>query len=376
MKKRIAMLLALALSATSLAACGGSSQPAATTAAAGGETKAAAETKAEDTKAAETQAAASGEDAFAGLGDFTMMVGHAQPEGNPRYVSMEKFAEDVAAKTNGHVTVEVFGNGQLGTEKEMLEQVVAGTVQGMRGGQFDFSPRLLMFTLPFLAQNRAQVTALLQSDLAKKVCAEAEAETGTVIINLCDAGGWRQFSNSKHAITKPEDLQGLKMRTNGMNTIDKTFIALGATTTTIPYSDLYMGLKTGVADGQENPWVNVEGMKFYEVQQYFTEVNYQFHPDPFYVNAAWWNGLPQEYRDIISECATEMGTYNDQLIDENQSAAKQVVIDAGCEVYEPSADELKAFQDAVQVVYDQCIEEGIMTADELQEMLDIVAKAK
>ena len=374
MKKSIAMLLTLALAASSLAACGGS-QPAATQAPAADTTAASAETTAA-AEGGETEAAAEGEDAFADLGDFTMMVGHAQPEGNPRYVSMEKFAADVAKKTNGHVTVEVFGNGQLGTEKEMLEQVVAGTVQGMRGGQFDFSPRLLMFTLPFLAQNRAQVTALLQSDLAKKVCAEAEAETGTVIINLCDAGGWRQFSNSKHPITKPEDLVGLKMRTNGMNTIDKTFVALGATTTTIPYSDLYMGLKTGVADGQENPWVNVEGMKFYEVQQYFTEVNYQFHPDPFYVNAAWWNELPQEYRDIISECATEMGTYNDQLIDENQEAAKQVVIDAGCEVYEPSEEELKAFQDAVQVVYDQCVEEGIMTADELQEMLDIVANTK
>lgn len=374
MKRKIAMLLTLALTASGLAACGGGNQPAApatTTAAA------AANDSTEAAGAADAGAGAeAGEDAFADLGDFTMMVGHAQPEGNPRYVSMEKFAADVAEKTNGHVTVEVFGNGQLGTEKEMLEQVVAGTVQGMRGGQFDFSPRLLMFTLPFLAQNRAQVTALLQSDLAKKVCAEAEAETGTVIINLCDAGGWRQFSNSKHAITKPEDLQGLKMRTNGMNTIDKTFVALGATTTTIPYSDLYMGLKTGVADGQENPWVNVEGMKFYEVQQYFTEVNYQFHPDPFYVNAAWWNGLPQEYQDIISECATEMGTYNDQLIDENQEKAKQVVIDAGCEVYEPSEEELKAFQDAVQVVYDQCVEEGIMTADELQEMLDIVANTK
>lgn len=374
MKKSIAMLLTLALAASSLAACG-KSQPVATQAPAADTTAASAETTAA-AEGGETEAAAEGEDAFADLGDFTMMVGHAQPEGNPRYVSMEKFAADVAEKTNGHVTVEVFGNGQLGTEKEMLEQVVAGTVQGMRGGQFDFSPRLLMFTLPFLAQNRAQVTALLQSDLAKKVCAEAEAETGTVIINLCDAGGWRQFSNSKHPITKPEDLVGLKMRTNGMNTIDKTFVALGATTTTIPYSDLYMGLKTGVADGQENPWVNVEGMKFYEVQQYFTEVNYQFHPDPFYVNAAWWNELPQEYRDIISECATEMGTYNDQLIDENQEAAKQVVIDAGCEVYEPSEEELKAFQDAVQVVYDQCVEEGIMTADELQEMLDIVANTK
>lgn len=246
MKKRIAMLLTFALAASGLAACGGGSQPAAPA-----ETTAAAAAEGDSSQAAgdgETEAAA-GEDAFAALGDFTMMVGHAQPEGNPRYVSMEKFAADVAEKTNGHVTVEVFGNGQLGTEKEMLEQVVAGTVQGMRGGQFDFSPRLLMFTMPFLAQNRAQVTALLQSDLAKKVCEEAEAETGTVIINLCDAGGWRQFSNSKHPITKPEDLQGLKMRTNGMNTIDKTFVALGATTTTIPYSDLYMGLKTGVADG-------------------------------------------------------------------------------------------------------------------------------
>lgn len=374
MRKRIALLLTLAMAASSLAACGGSkpAETAAATTAAATEAAKTEETKAEETKAE----AAEGEDPYAALGDFTMMVGHAQPEGNPRFVSMEKFAEDVAAKTNGHVTVEVFGNGQLGTEKEMLEQVVAGTVQGMRGGQFDFSPRLLMFTVPFLTQNRAQVTALLQSDLAKKVCAEAEAETGTVIINLCDAGGYRQFSNSKHPITKPEDLQGLKMRTNGMNTIDKTFIALGATTTTIPYSDLYMGLKTAVADGQENPWVNVEGMKFYEVQKYFTEVNYQFHPDPFYVNAAWWNGLPTEYQDIISECATEMGEYNDKLIDENQEAAKQVVIDAGCEVYVPTEEELKAFQDAVQVVYDQCVEEGIMTADELKEMQDIVANAK
>lgn len=375
MKKKIALILTMALAASSLAACGGGSQPAETTAAA---TTAAAEAAGDSTEAPADNggAAAEGEDPYAALGDFTMMIGHAQPEGNPRFVSMEKFAADVAEKTNGHVTVEVFGNGQLGTEKEMLEQVVAGTVQGMRGGQFDFSPRLLMFTVPFLTQNRAQVTALLQSDLAKKVCAEAEGETGTVIINLCDAGGYRQFSNSKHPITKPEDLQGLKMRTNGMNTIDKTFIALGATTTTIPYSDLYMGLKTGVADGQENPWVNVEGMKFYEVQKYFTEVNYQFHPDPFYVNAAWRNGLPAEYQEIISQCATEMGTYNDQLIDENQEAAKQVVIDAGCEVYEPSAEELKAFQDAVQVVYDQCIEEGIMTADELKEMQGIVANAK
>ena len=316
------------------------------------------------------------EDPFASLGKFEMTVGHAQPEGNPRYVSMEKFAADVAEKTNGHVTVTVFGNGQLGTEKEMLEQVVAGVTQGMRGGQFDFSPRLLMFTAPFLTNTRAEVTALLKSDLAKKVCAEAEATTGTVIINLCDAGGYRQFPNNAHPITKPDDLKGLKMRTNGMKTIDMTFIAMGATTTTVPYADLYMGLKTGIADGQENPWVNVLGMKFYEVQKYFTQVNYQFHPDPFYVNAAWWNSLPEEFQTIIRECADEMGDYNDQLIDENSEAAKQAIIDSGAEVYIPTAEELQAFQDACQGVYKQMVDEGICTQEEMDEMLAIVAAAK
>lgn len=346
MKKALSILLVLLL-AVSFAFAGGSSETAAAT-------------------------TANADDPYADLGNYVMMVGHSQPQGNPRYTSMEKFASDVAERTNGHVTVQVFGNGQLGTEKEMLEQVVIGTIQGMRGGQFDFTPRLLMFTLPFLAQTREEVTALLHSDLAAKVCAEAEAETGTVIINLCDAGGFRQFSNNRHQITKPEDFQGLKMRTAGMTTIDKTLTALGATITPVPYSDLYMALRTGVADGQENPWVNISTMKFYEVQDYFTEVNYQFHPDPFYVNAAWWNSLPEEFQTIIRECADEMGTYNDQLIDETQEAAKQEVINAGGDVYVPTEEELQAFKDAVQVVYQQCIDEGILTAEELAELQAIV----
>ena len=319
------------------------------------------------------KAVADADDQFAGLGSYVMMIGHSQPADNPRSISLEKFVQDVEERTNGHVTVQVFGNGQLGTEKEMLEQVIIGTLQGMRGGQFDFTPRLLMFTLPFLAQTREQVTALLHSDLAVRLSEEAGKENGVVIINLCDAGGFRQFSNNKHPITKPEDFKGLKMRTAGMTTIDKTLTAFGATITPVPYSDLYMALRTGVADGQENPWTNVSSMKFYEVQKYFTEVNYQFHPDPFYVNEAWWNSLPEEFQTIIRECASEMGTYNDQLVDELQSSARQTVVDAGGDIYVPTAEELQAFKDAVSGVYQQCIDEGILTAEELAELQAIVA---
>ena len=276
----------------------------------------------------ETAATASADDPYAALGKYTMMIGHSQPADNPRSISLEKFVSDVQEKTYGHVKVQVIGNGQLGTEKEMLEQVVTGTLQGMRGGQFDFTPRLLMFTLPFLAQTRAEVTALLHSDLAAKVCAEAEETTGTVIINLCDAGGFRQFSNNRHPITKPDDLKGLKMRTAGMETIDRTFKALGATTTPVPYSDLYMALRTGVADGQENPWTNVSSMKFYEVQKYISMTNHVYTPMLLSMSGLRWAQLDDAQKDIILRAAKdaqqEVYSINDaeeqQLLDEMVSS--------------------------------------------------------
>ncbi len=313
------------------------------------------------------------DDPYAELGYFTMTIAHAQPQGNPRSVSLAQFAQDVDAATHGHVTVEVVGDSQLGSEREMLEQCMAGTIQGMRGGQYDFSPRLMMFTLPFLTSNRAEVTALLQSDLAKSVCEEAGAATGTVILNLCDAGGYRQMSNNVRPIKAPEDLEGLKMRTNTMETTIMAFEAMGAETISIPYADLYMSLETNVADGQDNPWINVDNMRFYEVQKYFTEVNYQFHVDPFYVNAQWFNALPTQFQDILRDCADDMGAYNDQLIDEGSQAAKDALLASGAELYVPTVQELGAFREAMLPVYNQCIAQGICTTQELKAMQDIVA---
>lgn len=98
--------------AGALAACGGS----------GASTPAASGAASTSTAAS---AAAAGEDKFASLGDFTMTVGHAQPEGNPRLCFHGAVCRRCGEATNGHVKIEVYGNGQLGTEKEMLEQVVA-----------------------------------------------------------------------------------------------------------------------------------------------------------------------------------------------------------------------------------------------------------
>ncbi len=355
-KRAFALTLACVMLAGLLAACGG-----------GG---------AEPTPAGGGPAQESrGADPYAELGEYTMTVAHAQPEGNPRSVSLLRFAADVEDATYGHVKVEIVGDSKLGSEREQLEQVMAGTVQGMRGGQFDFTPRLLMFTLPFLTSDRAQIDALLESDLAKEICDEAGKTTGTVILDLCDAGGYRQLSNNVRPIKSPEDLKGLRMRTNTMETTAKVFEAMGATAESIPYADLYMSLQTDLVDGQDNPWINVHDKELYNVQKYFTEVNYQFHPDPFYVNAQWWKALPREFREILADCAEEMGTYNDRLIDEGTQAAKEAIERSGTTIYVPTEREMDAFRAAMEPVYDWYVDEGICTAQELAELQQIVDEA-
>lgn len=302
---------------------------------------------------------------------YTMQIAHAQPTTNPRHISLEAFKKIVEQKTNGGIKVELFPAGQLGTEKEMLEQTCSNVIQGFRGGQFDFLPKLLVFSLPFLCENADEVNRLMSSDLAKQITAGSQKD-GAIILGLGDAGGFRQFSNNVRMIKKPSDLVGLKMRTNGMDTIDRTFKALGASTVSVPYSDLYMGLKTGVADGQENPWVNVQGMKFYEVQKYFTEINYQFHPDPFYVNLEWYNSLPPAYQTILQECTVEMMKVNNQAIADNQSASLDI-IRSNSEVYKLTETERNAFKKAVEIVYDDYLAKGLITQQELDSMRKIVA---
>lgn len=324
------------------------------------------------TSAAGSSAAAA--DSKATGAKFVMKIGHSQPTDNPRHISLLAFKKEVEEKTAGGVTVEIYPSGQLGSEKEILESVKMGTIQGMRGGQFDMLPKLLVFTLPFLCQTDVQVDALLDSDIALKIC-EGSQKDNMYILGLGNAGGWRQFSNNKHPIKSPADLKGLKMRTPGMDTIDGTFKAMGATTVSVPYNDLYMSLKTGVADGQENPLTNMVSMKFYEVQKYVTMVNYMFHPDPFYVNKTWFDSLPSDYQDAIKTATKNMMKVNNDNINQNDAKALETV-KQHCDVYTPTDDEMQQFKDAANVVYDDYLKQGKITQEELDTMRNIVAQAK
>lgn len=301
---------------------------------------------------------------------YIMQIGHAHGVSSTRHKALKVFKSLVEEQTNGGILVNIYPNGQLGTELNMHEEVENGTLQAVWGGEFDMIPHLIIFTLPFLAENEEEMERLLDSDFMMEICKEAENK-GVSVLGIGSGGGFRQFSNNEHPITSPDDLKGLKMRINEIDTIGRTMQALGAEVTLVPYNDLYASLKAGMADGQENPWSNIVSMRFYEVQKYFTEVNYQFHPNPFYVNSDWLHSLPEKYQTILQSSAKSMIKYEreyeknneDKMLDKIKSYAEINVL---------TDEDRKNFREAVQVVYDYYLEKGLVTQEELDKMQDIM----
>jgi len=244
---------------------------------------------------------------------YTFTFGHAQPLTHPRHLSMQFFEKLVEEASQGRIQVELFGAAVLGSEAELMDQVKLGTIQGTRGGAFQkASNKYILITLPFLFANVDQALAVVRSDVGAGINA-ASLENGYYVPALGLAGGFRQITNVVRPIGTPADIAGLKIRAPGIESIVKTMEALGAVVTTIPYNDTYMGLKTGVADGQENPCSNIFEMKFYEVQEYMTIVNYQVHPDALFVNPAWYNSLPDDLKAIFDAACVATMAYSDSI---------------------------------------------------------------
>jgi len=294
-------------------------------------------------------------------------IGHSQPEDHARHIALLFFEEIVETASNGVIDVEVFPSGQLGTEAEVMEAVQLGSVQATEGGKFEVAtPTYLLYTLPFLFDSPEQALAVMRSDIGDQINAEAEAN-GYYVPACGIAGGFRQWTNNVRPITCTADMVGLKMRTPGIDSIMRTFDAMEANRQSIPYVDVYVALKQGVADGQENPYSNIAAMKFYEVQDYLTVSNYQVHPNPLFINLAWYEALPAELQDIITQAAKLAMIYNDTIWLEDELVAYNTIA-ANLEVNYLGVDARAAFIEKVQPVWQYYIDEGTFS----QELLDSV----
>ena len=151
--------------------------------------------------------------------------------------------------------------------------------------------------------------------------------------------------------------------------------ALGVSCTSIAYNETYQALKTGVADGQENPWAYIVSPKFYEVQKYATVLNWNLTLEYFPINKAWFDALPADYQKIVKDAATSAMEWFNQA---NKDAEKGYIDLCAqyMEITELTPEEHQAFVDATASVYDYYIQKGLFTQQDLDTVRGIIAASK
>lgn len=299
---------------------------------------------------------------------YVFKFAHSQPLTSVRHKSMEMFKAEVEKASQGRIKVELFGGGVLGSEAQVMDMVKVGNLQGTRGGQFaKANQKFLIYTLPFLFEDTDAVLAAMRGPVGKQIAAAAK-ENGFYIPATGVAGGFRQFTNNKRPIETLEDIKGLKIRTPPIDSIVQTIKALDASPQSVPYKETYMALKTGVVDGQENPCSNITEMKFYEVQKFMSLVNYQIHPDPFFVNLAWYDSLPNNLKGAFDASARKAMEWSDTnwLASEADYLA---TLEGKVKVNTISANNRANFIEKVKPVWTHYVDKGYFTTDEIDAVL-------
>lgn len=309
--------------------------------------------------------------AASGQKSYTIKIGHGHATTHPNHVGYIAFKEFVEKETNGRMKVDVFPSNQIGNEEEMLDQLKIGTLQFTISGRFQqTAPKLEAFGLPFLFRvlfrDYKHVEQVLMGPIGQEYAKPAE-EKGLKILGYTHSG-FRQITNNKRPITKPEDLKGLKMRTPPIEAILQTMTAIGANPTPIPFPELYMALKTGVVDGQENPFVNIYTGKFHEVQKYLTECNYIYITRCYWVGLKWYESLDAADKALIDKAADLSIDKINRMTAEGETDMKNKLKTAGMQIYTLSSEELKKFQGMVQPVYDWAVKSGYITMDVIQKI--------
>jgi TRAP-type transport system periplasmic protein len=236
----------------------------------------------------------------------TIKFGLNGPEGHPAVAGMNEFAKQVAAKSGGKIKVNLFLGGTLGNDQAVTSSVQGGTVEMSvmnTGILASLAKELAIFDFPFLFANEKESDAVVDGPVGKKLHKLLE-EKGVVGLAYWELG-YRQITNSKRAINKVEDLEGLKLRVipNPIN-VDWTK-AVGINPTPMPFPEVYGGLESKAIDGQENPVSVIAANKFWEVQKFAVLSNHQYNPQSVIFSKKVWDTLSAAEKKIIEDAAQE-----------------------------------------------------------------------
>lgn len=278
---------------------------------------------------------------------ITLRLGHGHTADHSYQKGMEQAKQMLEEETDGRITIQFFPSAQLGNERQMQEQLSAGTLDMTITGLVNlYDPAFALFDFPFLYDNREQVKAVMYSDLMDEMN-QGLIEKGMRIVGLMEVGFRNVTSNIP--IESPEDLDGFKIRTPESPAQIETFKALGATPTPMSFSELYTALQQGVVDGQENPLENIYNGNLYEVQDYVNVTRHIYNFAYVLISEQTWQLLSAADREAVAEAIKGGSLWQIDWAADNESNYEQMLQDEGMEFVYPDRDE---FRQAAQGAYD------------------------
>lgn len=276
--------------------------------------------------------------------------GAPDAEKNAVHLFASNLKKLVAEKTNNELSLQLYPNSMLGEEDERMEQVMntpSLNIASFAGVSPQF-PEIFVSAIPFMFSGFEDARAFFdKGEYWKAAQKEFYNRTGTHLIAVVEEGGFLAFTNNKHPIHSPEDFKGLRFRA-----MDKSQVALyeafGASGTPIPWTEVYMALRTSVADGQMNPPMYIILGSLHEVQKYLTLANVQYSDQFLVANDQLLKSLTEAQRAALQDAVNEANAINRDAVQSQVEKRIKFLADSGMEVYRPTDAELQAFQQAGQ----------------------------
>ncbi|RYZ12741.1 MAG: TRAP transporter substrate-binding protein [Comamonadaceae bacterium] len=286
----------------------------------------------------------------------TIRFGHLNNADHPVSFGVKRFAELVAAKSGGKMKVQEFPASTLGNELQQQSALQGGIQEMSAPASTSLAGIVKEFGLidfPFAIANFAQADALLDGPLGQALIARLP-EKGLVALGFWDLG-FRNVTNSRRPITRPEDLDGLKIRVIPNPVFLETFKAFKANPLPMPFAELYGALESKAVDGQENPFAVIQSNKFFEVQKYVSATNHVYAANIVLVSKKFWDRLSPAEQKIMTDAANESRGYQRQV---SRAAAQKAVGELqakGMQYNEPSAAEQGRMRQVARPVTDRFI---------------------
>ncbi len=279
-----------------------------------------------------------------------LKLAHGLDAAHPVHKAMVFMGEQLYQKSGGKYRIEVYCSGQLGTERECIELLQIGSLSMTKVSSSvleGFVHRFSVYNLPFLFRDDDHRARVLEGSVGRQLLLDCEKYW---VRGLCyfDAGS-RSFYSKAKPINSPEDLKGLKIRTQESPTSLKMVQALGGSATPIAWGELYTALQQGIVDGAENNPPSFYLSHHYEVCKYYALDEHTSVPDVLLISTVVWNSLTPEARQWVQEAADTAAVYERELWKVATQEALDAVQKAGVIVSYPDK---KLFQDKVKDIYE------------------------